>query len=113
MTRLMSRRRSRDKLQPAVGIAEEADVGHPHRGRGRLLLGPAQRRHLLTRGPVEATGVPVGHDAVGDLGTRRRPGGDGARAAEVDVVGVREHAQDALGVLGRLPRRGHGHAAEA
>jgi hypothetical protein len=88
------------ELHAAVGVAEEADVGDPDLlGRGPL-LGLPQRAHLRPRGLVEAAGVPVGDDAVGDLGTGRRPGGDRAGAAEVDVVGVGQHAQGALDVLG-------------
>ena len=86
----MSRRRSRVSSSRPSGIAEEPDVGHADRGRGGPLLGLAQRAHLVARGVVEAAGVAVGDDAVGDLGAGRGPGGDGPGAAEVDVVGVGE-----------------------
>ena len=101
------------ELQPAVGIAEEADVGHADLGGGGPLLGLAQRAHLVARGVVEPAGVAVGDDAVGDLGAGGGPGGDGAGAAEVDVVGVGEDAQRALDVLGGCGggRRG-GHPPE-
>lgn len=65
---------------------------------GLALLRLAQQRHVRAADHgVEAPGVAVGDHAVGDGHAGRRPGGDGPRAPEVHVVGVRgdhEHALD-------------------
>src|SRR4051812_5903316 len=96
------------QLQPAVGMAQESDVGHTDFRRGRPLLRPPQHRHLLARRLVEAAGIAVGDDAVGDLGAGRRPRRHRPRAAEVDVVGVGEDAEGALDVLGGTAGEGGG-----
>jgi LmbE family N-acetylglucosaminyl deacetylase len=78
-------------------------------------MGPLrQAEQRAAAAAVGAAGVAVGDDAVGDLGAGRGPCGHRARAAEVDVVGVGEHAQGALDVLGdgrRREGRGHGRRA--
>jgi hypothetical protein len=67
-----------------------ADLGHLH---------PADRR-------VGAAGVAVGHEAVVHLDAAVGPGGDAARGAEVDVVGMRDDDQHALDVV--VGEEGHG-----
>jgi hypothetical protein len=85
-------------LEPAVGIAEEDEVGHAHFGRRRRLFGPADTGDLAPRhGRVEAAGIAVGHDAVGDLSPGVGPGGDRSGHPEIDIVGVSGDHQDATG----------------
>jgi hypothetical protein len=85
------------RLEPAVGVAQERDVGDAdHLGR-RPLLRLADLDHRGARhGEVEAAGFAAGADAVRHLDARVGPARDGSRAAEVDVIGVRGDDQDAF-----------------
>ena len=87
------------RVELAVHVAEEAQVGDAERLGGRGLLGPADRRHLRARQvAVVAAGLAVGAQAVRHLDARVGPAGDGAARAEVDVVGVGGDDQDAFDV---------------
>jgi hypothetical protein len=53
------------------------------------LLSLADARYLIARhGRVEAAGVTVGQNTVGDLNARISPGGDGTPGPELGIVGV-------------------------
>ena len=94
-------------LQPAVGMAQEGEVGDPDAGGGGGLLLAAQLRHLdAALATVRAAGVAVGDDAVRDVDPLAGPGRDRARAAEVDVVRMGGDDEDALERGGRT--LGHG-----
>ena len=83
------------RLEAAVGMTEEGDVGDADHLRRRPLLGLADLDHRGARhGAVEATRLAAGADAVGDLDPRVGPAGDDACGSEVDVVGVRGDDQD-------------------
>jgi class 3 adenylate cyclase len=84
-------------LNLAVGIAEEADVAHPDLGRRRALLRLANARDVAAwHVRIEAAGVTTSHDAVADLNARGSPGRDRSGQAEVHVVRMRHHREDAL-----------------
>ena len=86
------------RLQRAVRVAQEPDVGHADHGRRPPAARPAGCPGMSARSTVgvEAARVAVGADAVGDLDARGRPGRDRPRRPEVDVVRVRGHHQDPL-----------------
>ncbi len=102
------------RLEPAVGIAEEVQLGDADDLRRRRLLGTPRLGHHVTRDvTVEPTRIPIGHDAVHDLDAGVGPRRDAAGAPEVDIVGVRGHDEDALdafvdvglhGVVGHVRR---------
>ena len=102
ITRLMSRRRSKRRLEAAVGISEEGDVGDADDLRRGALLGFADLRHL-GRGTCGRSrpASPLVHDAVRDLDAGVGPAGDGPRVPEVDVVGMRGDDQDPFDVSRR------------
>ncbi len=98
--------------QSAVGVAEELDHRHPHRGRGPSLLPLAHRAGGLRRQPGDA-GLATGGQHVPDVAPGGGPGGDGGRGPVLDVVGVGDDDQGALPVVGEglvraLGLRGHG-----
>ena len=89
-------------LDLAVGEAEEVHRLHPQHPRGvplLLLADPASRSGVMRA--VARALVAVGDDAVGDVLALAHELGDGAARAELGVVGVSGHDQDALD--GRRP----------
>src|SRR5271170_4372925 len=68
---------------PAVGVAEEGELVHPDELGGPGLLGAPDRRHRGTVEPaVEAPGVAIGDDAVGDGRSKRGERRNGAGRGE-------------------------------
>jgi hypothetical protein len=62
------------RLDAAVAVAQEPDVGHADAGGRRDLLPAAQRRHAArVDGPLVTARVAVGDDAVDDVGTGAYP----------------------------------------
>ena len=84
--------------QPSRNPSRKRTSFTPDRRRRVPLLPLAQRRHELARGVVEAALVAAGAQQVGHVEPGPRPGGHGAGGAEVEVVGVRGHAEHALNV---------------
>src|SRR5690349_9178796 len=95
-------------LHLAVGEAEEVDRLHAQGPRRvALLLLADPRDPLRGHGAVARALVAVGDDAVGDVLVLADELGDGPAGAELGVVGVGGHDQDALDGRG-LARIGHG-----
>ena len=80
------------RLELAVGVAEVGHVVHPEHLAGCALLGLADAGDLAAGdGGVEAAGVAVGADAVGDLDAGLGEQRHRAAGAEVDVVRMGGH----------------------
>ena len=80
-----------------VRVSQEVNISHPDDGRGCPLLPLPDPGNLRAGdGGVEATGIAVGHDAVGDRDTRSVPQGHGSGGAEVHIVWVGHHDEGAL-----------------
>jgi hypothetical protein len=105
--------RRRDTPVPVP--VEKFDNLDPDGGRGGPLLLLAQKRHLLARRVVEPARVAPGHDQIRDLEPGVDPLGDRCGTAEVDVVGMSEHAKDTLHIRQRVsgPWKTHGHQHRA
>jgi hypothetical protein len=69
------------------------DIGDPHQLRGTALLSVAEGDDAGPVRRIEAASVAVGHDAVADLDAGGRPGSDGARSTEINVIGVRRKTE--------------------
>lgn len=75
-----------------VRVSQEVNIGHADDGRGCPLLLLSDAGNLRAGdGRVEATGIAVGHDPVGDRDSRPVPQGDGPGGAKVDIVWVGHH----------------------
>jgi hypothetical protein len=69
--------------------AEEVHGTHAEDVGGGPLFSLTHGRNLASgHGRVEAAGVTVGQNAVGDLNARISPGGDGTPGPELGIVGV-------------------------
>ena len=88
------------RLEPAVGVTEEREVGDADDLRRRGLLDAAELGELgRADAGVAAARFAVGGDAVGHLDPGVGPPGDAPGGAEVDVVGVRDDHQDPLDLV--------------
>ena len=92
-------------LEHAVGLLEELHRRDAHDARRLDLLGLAHDPALVGVHAVDA-GLAAGHHAVGDVLSLRRPPGHGSGCPELHVVGMGDHAQRALPVLGQRGERG-------
>ena len=84
----------------AVGPPEERHLVHAHDGAARLLLAPPDRTGLggiHRRDPRFA----VRHEDVGELLALPGPSSNGRGRAVLHVVGMRDHREPALPVLGK------------
>jgi hypothetical protein len=87
---------------PVLVQAEKPGIRYAEHFRGSPLLGAADARdgragHRL----AEATRVPVGQHAVGDLGAGSNPSGDRAAQPELDVIGMRSNHEGSLKLVVR------------
>ena len=100
-------------FEATVRVAEERQVGDADLVRRSRLLSPSDAGDLGARDRrIEAAGVAVGDDAVRHLDAGLGPHRDRPGTPEVDVVGVRHHAQDPLdlGIVEHrvtIPSRAH------
>ena len=98
----MSRRRSKRRLEAAVGISEEGDVGDADHLRRGALLGfggspPSSARGTdRSKPPASPLGARCSTTTSMPASVQR---GDGARAPEVDVVGMGGDDQDPFDVV--------------
>ena len=98
-------------LEDAVGQAQELDGRHADDPGGLDLLGLPDPAALVGLHAVDA-GLAAGHHAVDDRLALPGPARDRGGGAELHVVGVRDHAQGAVPVLGERLEGFHVHGAE-
>ena len=95
--------------QAPVGVGEKGQVGDSDGGRRGGLLDPPRLTHLLAgHRLVEAPGVAVGDDAVGDFDAVLDPSRHRTGGAEIDVIGMGGDDQDPLDRLAVEGQLGHG-----
>ena len=104
-TSAIARRSSTPYSRIAVGKPEELDLVDADRARRRDLLGLAQGTALVGVDPVDP-GLAARHHAVDDALALPGPARHCRGAAVLDVVGVGDHEQRGLPVLGKGLERG-------
>ena len=83
-----------------VGVVQELDHRDPYRGRGGHLFGCSQGTGLAGRHGIDA-GLAPGGQHVADVLAHRRPAGYRRRRAVLQVVGMGDHRQGPVPVLGQ------------
>ena len=92
------------RFKEAVTLVEVVNPGDPHQGSCLTLLLSAEGHNRVTLGRVEPAGVAIGHDAVTDLHTCRRPCSDRSCSAEINVIRMGSETEDPLNPGGRVER---------